>query len=432
MVRVVLVLVAVVGGACVDDPGFRCTTSAQCGPGGQCEAIGYCSFPDSLCASGRRFGSHDGTASGYCSDVDFGTNDASIPTDCGNGKVDVGEECDDGAGNDDNPSSSATCTTGCRRRVSCGDLTDSTGARIDPATGHCYVAFASVVNWQTAQRACQGRGGALVSISSSTENDIVRTLATTESWIGLTTPPATPHKFAWSSGDPLGFVGWAPGQPDNAGNVEECVSSNPDGWHDVPCGWPTAGLLPPSPVKTLPYVCEHTCGNRIVEHGEECDPPGPTCTNTCQNIRSCDDPAHISPITGHCYFLLNQTPNQTFDQAKTVCRPFGAHLATLNEPAETEAAFTALAIVPDAGVQPVFAWIALRANTATSGAINGFWDYNSEVFASRRYHAYTDPDPSQAPPSCSLISLHYTMFGTPDGWRDRFCTEQHLVLCERE
>jgi|GEM_PF-3343065 len=417
---------------CVSDPGFRCSTTAQCGANGLCEPNGYCSFPDSLCGNGRRFGAHDGTYSGYCSDIDFGTVDASVPLDCGNGSVDVGEECDDGAGNDNDPNSKATCTTGCRRRVPCGDLNNSSGARIDPATGHCYVGFPSVANWSTAQRACQATGGALASITSSSENDLVHALAPMESWIGLTTPVATPHQFTWLTGENVGFDGWGGGQPDNSGNIEECVSFASDGWHDVPCGWPSAGMLPASPAKTLPYVCEHTCGNKIVDPGEECDPPGPTCTNTCKTIRTCDSPSHISPITGHCYFLLDQSTTKTFDEAKDICRPFGAHLATLNEPAETEAAFTALAIVPDSGVQPVFAWFALRANNQTAGEVNAFWDYNSESFVSRRYHAFTDPDPDTIPPSCSVISLHYNNFGTNDGWRDRFCSERDLILCERE
>lgn len=46
---------------CVGPSAFPCQASDQCvGPGGQgfCEPLGYCSFPDPTCGSGRRFGEH--------------------------------------------------------------------------------------------------------------------------------------------------------------------------------------------------------------------------------------------------------------------------------------------------------------------------------------------------------------------------------------
>jgi hypothetical protein len=43
---------------------FTCTGDSSCGPGGTCEANGFCSFPDSACPSGRRYGDLGG--SGQC------------------------------------------------------------------------------------------------------------------------------------------------------------------------------------------------------------------------------------------------------------------------------------------------------------------------------------------------------------------------------
>lgn len=37
---------------------FTCETDIQCGSGGRCEFDGYCSFPDTECESGRRYGRH--------------------------------------------------------------------------------------------------------------------------------------------------------------------------------------------------------------------------------------------------------------------------------------------------------------------------------------------------------------------------------------
>ncbi|MEM6293954.1 MAG: LamG domain-containing protein [Myxococcota bacterium] len=41
---------------CPSDASFQCDDDTACGGEGQCEANGYCSFPDDGCASGRRFG----------------------------------------------------------------------------------------------------------------------------------------------------------------------------------------------------------------------------------------------------------------------------------------------------------------------------------------------------------------------------------------
>ncbi|MBV1859950.1 MAG: DUF2341 domain-containing protein [Nannocystaceae bacterium] len=49
--------------ACSPQPDFRCEDASQCvldGVAGQCEPLGYCSYPDMACASGRRYGRYAG------------------------------------------------------------------------------------------------------------------------------------------------------------------------------------------------------------------------------------------------------------------------------------------------------------------------------------------------------------------------------------
>jgi hypothetical protein len=66
-----------------------CTIGEQCGAGGTCEYDGHCSFFDSSCPSGRRWGEHAGSSSNFCvpTDVPDGSPgpDASTPPD--------GEDC---------------------------------------------------------------------------------------------------------------------------------------------------------------------------------------------------------------------------------------------------------------------------------------------------------------------------------------------------
>jgi hypothetical protein len=45
---------------------FQCTEDTACGASGRCEPNGLCSFPDSTCGSGRRYGDAAGDLSGTC------------------------------------------------------------------------------------------------------------------------------------------------------------------------------------------------------------------------------------------------------------------------------------------------------------------------------------------------------------------------------
>jgi hypothetical protein len=73
-----------VGIACGTAGAFACETDADCladGVQGACEAVGFCSFPDGACASGRRFGGHAGGGlAGACVEPDgsdgVGTGDS--------------------------------------------------------------------------------------------------------------------------------------------------------------------------------------------------------------------------------------------------------------------------------------------------------------------------------------------------------------------
>jgi len=52
---------------CLRDTTFHCTEDNQCGDQGKCEAgFGFCSFPDTDCSDGRRFGSLSGDQANQC------------------------------------------------------------------------------------------------------------------------------------------------------------------------------------------------------------------------------------------------------------------------------------------------------------------------------------------------------------------------------
>jgi hypothetical protein len=69
-----VVFVGILAG-CVRPGAFPCTDDTQCGPGGVCEPVGFCSFADATC--GRRFGEASGSFSNQC----VAPPDAGGPTD---------------------------------------------------------------------------------------------------------------------------------------------------------------------------------------------------------------------------------------------------------------------------------------------------------------------------------------------------------------
>jgi len=149
--RRILVLGALawsIGGACNGTTSYQCSESSQCmsaGIAGMCQPDGWCSFPDTACPSGQRYGafvgdalaeqcvpadgttgegSDDGIVTSVTTetgssdptgvDASSGSGDSADPV-CGDGSIDPGEMCDDADAVDDDE-----CTNACTL-PRCGD-----------------------------------------------------------------------------------------------------------------------------------------------------------------------------------------------------------------------------------------------------------------------------------------------------------------------
>jgi hypothetical protein len=90
--------------------------------------------------------------------------------------------------------------------------------------GHCYSAPGMKwLTYQTAEQICAARGAQVASIASSAANDVVFALLqmlNQQAWIGLRRVNGA---FAWHDGTPVGFLNWAPGEPNNEGGNEDCA-----------------------------------------------------------------------------------------------------------------------------------------------------------------------------------------------------------------
>jgi len=88
-----------------------------------------------------------------------------------------------------------------------------------PLNGHQYYLLNSGLTWTQAEAEAQSMNAHLVTIRSMAENQwIFQTFdgANKELWIGLHEVGAEGN-FVWSSGEPVVFTNWGPGEPNNMG-----------------------------------------------------------------------------------------------------------------------------------------------------------------------------------------------------------------------
>ena len=359
----------------------------------------------------------DPAQDGACA-ADLGATSPDLgPDPCGNGTLDPGEACDQGSSNSDVATVAATCTSRCQVRSPCGSLAMASASVIDASTGHCYVAWSTSLSFTAAETDCNTRGGHLAAVTSDVEAQQVAALEP-GSWIGLATTTSAPP-FKWTTGESSSYAAFAIGQP-IFDDDRTCVAISATGWATQHCGWPATGEMPASAVSAAPYVCEHSCGNGLVDPGEECDPPSASCTATCRNKRDCTEAGGVTSATsGFCYFKVAALA--AYDAADASACPMGTHLATPLGPADTTAARTAT---------DTDAWIAVHATTTT-----GVFSYDRPAstvppYDSERYHGFLTPDPNQGSvPACAVMTHTHPQ---GDGWRDRPCTDTYAALCERD
>lgn len=100
--------------------------------------------------------------------------------------------------------------------------------------GHFYeaVSVPEGITWTEARLAAEATGRHLATIGTTAENAFVFSLiddplfwnGPSGPWLGGTQPDGSPEpdgNWQWLTGEPFGYTNWSPGQPNNAGEIND-------------------------------------------------------------------------------------------------------------------------------------------------------------------------------------------------------------------
>jgi cysteine-rich repeat protein len=348
---------------------------------------------------------------------------------CGDGLIDPKntEDCEDG-----NVLEGDGCEANCK--FLCGAGSGATRAYL--TTTGCYLYFGYGASWDAAQSTCAaiGAGFSLVSVGSAAENFAVAGYVQgTKTWLGFN-DIAVEGSFVWANGDPVSYVHWSPGEPNDYANSEDCADFETSTyWNDSTCS------------STLPFVCEQeTCGDGMLSANELCDDgnlvDGDGCDSTCKPTgcgsgivtagEACDDGNQLNgdgceancalvcgtgsgadaayQFGGHCYLRYGATVSWT--AAEQTCVAHGGHLVSIQDAAEQ-----------------VFVQGLIQGNThigLTDSAVEGTFVWASGAPVSYTNWGFGEPNNSGGNEDCAL------MFKASGMWNDGPCSGLLSSVCE--
>src|SRR5262249_28963539 len=123
--------------------------------------------------------------------------------------------------------------------------------------GHYYALTSSAENWAAAEAEAVARGGHLVTINSAAEQTFLKNAFASEGnrnnifWTRFN-DIASEGNFVSSSGQPVTFTFWAPGEPNDAGGDEDAAvlnwiqdlnDPNLGAWNDLNTGAGVFGII---------------------------------------------------------------------------------------------------------------------------------------------------------------------------------------------
>jgi hypothetical protein len=190
------VFVAVLTAGCLRTTEFRCASGSECGAGGICEPVGFCSVPNAECpGTGRSYGDSAGQ----------GLSNTCVPAGGPGPGIDAGVDA---------PPIDGMTNTGC-----------PSGYNPINGSAHRYKLL-SDVSWDEAKTMCDltSKAAYLAVPDDATELANLATVATPRFWVGID-DKATPNAFVTQKGVPATFKPWGSGEPDNTPPGQDCVDA---------------------------------------------------------------------------------------------------------------------------------------------------------------------------------------------------------------
>ena len=197
------------------------------------------------------------------------------------------------------------------------------------ANGHAYFLL-SDSTWTEAEAKAVELGGHLVTVNDAAENNWVFDTfsffggSNRHLWIGLN-DAAQEGTFVWSSGEPIGYTDWYPGEPNNYNNDDYAHIWAPN-QPNADRRWNDASVI------SVDEIGRPFCG--VVEVGSNAPPP---------EVQIVSGPVTNS-ANGHAYYLLS---GSTWTEAEAKAVQLGGHLVTINDVAENNWVFDTFSFYGD-------------------------------------------------------------------------------------
>jgi len=103
---------------------------------------------------------------------------------------------------------------------------------LNPANGHLYLFINTGMPWTTAKEYCSMRGGYLVTIQDSAENEFVHELSPGRTWLGATDKDKEGN-WTWVTGEPWTYTNWGEGEPNSIHDNEDYLGTTSENiWYD--------------------------------------------------------------------------------------------------------------------------------------------------------------------------------------------------------
>uniref|UniRef100_A0A1I8HUP2 DDE_3 domain-containing protein n=1 Tax=Macrostomum lignano TaxID=282301 RepID=A0A1I8HUP2_9PLAT len=286
--------------------------------------------------------------------------------------------------------------------------------RRDPTSNYCYLFNTDPLIWFDAKHQCEFQGGKLASIVTQEEKAYIaariKTMKDEDSgilgfWLGFN-DRAEEGYWVWDDGEPVTFLNWAAGEPNNAGAGEDCGMIYADSamWNDFACE------------KRYASICKKL-GNVLITIEP---PPATTIEVPDGYLRGCRD--GYSVHNNMCYKVFTSRDDEmTWYDAKARCQLEGGDLASVMNLAEQQF-LQELAVPRDFSY-----WIGLYDSLAIDRMMYFKWSDTSKP----KFTYWFKNEPNNYLKKDDCVEIVNMWDGWNGRWNDQNCDYKRRFACKQ-